>query len=73
MQTRIYESRQDQKRRAYAAYSSGDMEAGQIVDADVREYMRELFTRPCRTPERIQAAHGAAETGKHGPTLCGCR
>src|SRR5262245_32501624 len=41
MQVRVYENRQDQKRRAYAAYSSGDMEAGQIVDADVREYMRE--------------------------------
>lgn len=41
MQVRIYESRQDLKRRAYSAYSSGDMEAGQIVDADVREYMRE--------------------------------
>jgi hypothetical protein len=41
MQLRIYESRQDQKRRTYAAYSSGDMHAGEIVDQDVREYMRE--------------------------------
>jgi hypothetical protein len=39
MQARIYESRQDQKRRAYAAYSSGDMHAGEIVDQDVHEYM----------------------------------
>jgi len=39
MQARIYESRQDQKRRAYAAYTSGDMHAGEIVNRDVREYM----------------------------------
>ena len=41
MQVRIHESRQDQKRRAYGAYSSGDMHAGEIVNEDVREYMAE--------------------------------
>src|SRR5262249_8593926 len=39
MHARIYESRQDQKRRTYAAYSSGDMHAGEIVDQDVHEHM----------------------------------
>src|SRR5262249_7333833 len=39
MQARIYESGQDRKRRVYAAYSSGDMHAGEIVDQDVREHM----------------------------------
>ena len=39
MQARIYESRQDQKRRAYAAYNRGDLHAGENVNQDVHEYM----------------------------------
>src|SRR5262245_59198489 len=37
MQARI----NDQIRRAYRAYATGDMTAGEIVDQDVREHMRQ--------------------------------